>query len=375
MNEHVIDGLGGSEARTLEAGLMLPKEGPLAEERLQEVRAAVARYVKPRGYSQELIAAKVGSNPTYVSCFLAGKFADVPAGSLQKLARRLNAWIELDNQRRRNERGQVFVHTTVAERIIKVCKYAAETGDIVVLHGPAGIGKSCTLVEVAKLIPATIYLLATTDHARRSGFLRGLREVVWEVRAPSRPTLTDIIDRLAHSDRLLIVHNADVLETSVFRTLMDLHDAAGIPIVLAGTHKLVEKLAHDADPLRGQMSSRIEMRAEILGDRQVPKRGGPGRAWVTAAQIREILARGRIKLHPAAVERLKAIANFQIGHLRRCGRMVRYAALYSPGARNGDGPLTITLEMLERAIALVDGQEAAAAPVSADSAETVEAVG
>jgi len=208
-------------------------------------------------------AQKLGTDAGYISAFFGNvaKFEALPAGSLQKLARLLNEWAEADHRRTRSRTEQAFVSTIVAERIIKVARHVCETGDIGLIHGLAGIGKSTTLVELQKLVPASLYILLTTDCTRRSGFLRALRDAVWQTRSPSRATLADIIERLKMSDRLLLLDNADVLDPACYQVIMDLHDVAGVPILLAGTYKLLTKLTHDADPLRGQMSSRSRCRA------------------------------------------------------------------------------------------------------------------
>ena len=350
---------------------MVATDGPLSVEKLNEISAGLLHYLKARGYSQALVVQKVGAdnlNASYLSAFVTKKYDEIPAATLQRVARLLNDWMEQDHRRTRTQGEQVFVQTRVATRTIKVVRYICQTCDIGVIHGPAGCGKTTTLIEAQKLIPASIYVLLTTDCSKRTGFLRALREAVWRHRAPSRPTLADIIDRLKLSDRLLMLDNADVLDRSCYQVIMDLHDAAGIPILLCGTSELLTKLTADRDPLRGQMSSRIGMRAELLPEQTNPKRGGRGE-WISADEIRRIFERGKIKLHPASVARLKSVATSEIGRLRLCERYLRYATLY---AGRGNGEITITPDVLERAIALVDGLSTVA---TAGTAEVLEAVG
>ncbi|MFH1746508.1 MAG: ATP-binding protein [Planctomycetota bacterium] len=355
-----LDKLGGQDAPEIrEVSVMVAKDGPLADEQLQEIRRAATRHLKRWSIPQDLVAHKLGTNKTYMSNFLSGNFGQIPKGTLQKLAREVNDWVELDNRRQLHEVDSAFVHTKVAERLIKVARHAVETRDIVVAHGPAGCGKTVTLLELRKLIPASIYLYITPDHARKAGFQRGLYQAVWEHRPPARPTLSDVLERLKFSDRLLMLDNADLIHPDVFPVIMSLHDVAEIPILIAGTFRLLQKLTHDNDSLRGQMASRIGMRAELLSEQTAPRRGGRAGEWIRAEEIRAIFERGQIKLHPATVARLKAIANHSVGRLRRCERYLRYAQLLLPRQR---GEVLITEELLEQAILLVDGEPLPAAP-------------
>lgn len=366
----MLDSLGdGQDARVREVSVMVAKDGPLDEQKLDEIRVAVAKYVKRRGYAQSLVAQKLGSNETYVSNYLSGRFDQIPRATLQKLARDLNEWAELDHRRSLRRGEQVFVRTKVAERIIKVARHAIETNDIVVVHGPAGCGKTVTLQELQKLIPASIYVYVTPDASQKTGFLRELNDQVWGHRGPSRPRLADVIERLKFSDRLLMIDNADVLEPSTFPVIMALHDTCNIPILIAGTYKLLHKLTYDNDQLRGQMASRIGLRAELLSEQTAPRRVGRAGEWIKAEEIRAIFeGGGRIKLHPSAVARLKHIANFEVGRLRRCAKMIRYAQLL---VSQRSGAIVITEEILEKAILLVDGEPSPA--VRGEQSETLEA--
>lgn len=365
--ENTLDNmLDGQDVRLREVSVMVPTDGTLTAEHLTQIRGAAARYIKRRGYALALVAQKLGTNQTYISNFLSGSQDAIPAKTLQALARQINEWLDLDNARQARRGEKCFVHTKVAQRLIKIARHAVETGDIAVAHGPAGCGKTATLEQLRTLIPASIYLYITPDSARRSGFLRALYEAVWEHRGPRRPTLADVLERLRQSDRLLMLDNADELHPDVYPILMALHDVAEIPILIVGTYKLLTRLQHDADPLRGQMSSRIGIRAELLAEQTSPRRGRGPREWITAAEIRSIFERGRIKLHPDTVSRLCDIANNSIGRLRRCERYLRYATIMATSNHTS----VITLELLDKAIVLVDG---AAPPASPPPAETLEA--
>jgi transcriptional regulator with XRE-family HTH domain len=299
--ENPIDDL-PPEAAVRQVSVMIPMDGPIPARKLDEVRTAVREYIVSRGYSQTKVARKLGTNPTYLSNFLSGSAA-LPPDAEQKLARSLNEWMERDYARRLTRAPEGYVPTRVAQRISKVADQVCATGDIGVIVGPAGIGKTTTLM----------------------------------------------------------LDQADDLAADTLKVVMDLHDIAGIPILLAGTHRLLRKLDHDRDVLRGQMSSRVGIRADVLRERSNPRGRGRPVEWIKAEQIRALFESPRIKLHPAAVAKLKDIANLHIGSLRRCARIVRYAQLLVPGAETADSVL-ITLEALDQATILVDGQLLVAGP-------------
>lgn len=371
-NAHILDDLGGPDAhRVREVSVMVAMDGPIPEDKLNEIRLAVAEHVKKRGYSLELIEQKLGKkkgvNRTYLSNFLSGSFSAIPEASREPLARMLNDWIEVDARRPKSKAESELIPTRPAKRQIRAAQHGVENSDIVAVVGPAGTGKTRVALELLKIIPGSIYLYVSPDGARKSGFLRLLYEAVWEHRGPARPTLSDVIARLKFSDRLLMIDNADLLHPDTFPIIMSLHDVAKIPIMIIGTHLVLQKLQHDADPLRGQMSSRIGLRVELVKEVTSPKRGRSAE-WCTADDIRKLYEAGRVRLHPRAVSRLKDVANYEIGHLRRTERYVRYALAQLPR----EGTVTITPEILERAIRLVDGGEGP--PIRQEYADQAEAV-
>jgi len=348
---------------------MMPKDGQLTTEKLHEIRKRAAKQFKLWGWSYELAAQKCATNPTYISNFVNGKFGarDIPAGTLQKLARTVNEVIEFAHRRKLRERRLAFVRTCVARRMIKGTMHGIETCDVVLMHGPTGCGKSVTLVELVTLIPAMILISLTSDQRHRTGLLRALYSAVWGHAAPARPRLSDIVERLKHSDRLLALDNADLLGgPDCYQVIMDLHDTCHVPVLLVGTHRLLQRMMFDNDPLRGQMSSRIGMRIELLSEQTSPRKSGRAAEWIRADEIRQIFESAQVKLHPAAVARLKAIANFEIGRLRRCEKVMKYAELLAP---RQSGQVVITEQVLEQAIALVSGDAVAPASPSPEPLE------
>lgn len=346
---------------------MVSRDAPLTDAQVAAIREEVKRYVSRQRYTQAQVAHKVGTNQVYVSNFLSGKLDAIPAGTLQKLAFDLNEWIRIDARRAQHRGPSELIMTAVAKRSIEAVRLACETSDIAFIYGPSGIGKSRTLEELTKIIPNSVYMYLTTETGKRGGLVRLLYSLAWETHgAPDRPRLGPVLERLKDSDRLLMLDNVDVLEAATFPIITALHDVAKVPVVLVGTHLALKRLTADADPLRGQMASRIGMRIELLAEQTSPKRGRKAAAeWISADEIRRLYERGRIRLHRDVVDRLKQIANFEIGRLRRCERLVRYAAIL---ANQPQGTIQITSALLDEAMRVVDGE----APAIAMPDETLE---
>ncbi len=95
-----LDLLGGRTDSVREVSVMVATDGALTSEKIEAIRKAAAAYIRRAGYAQSLVAQKLGSNETYISNFLSGRFDAIPAKTLSALARGTNEWMELDHRRR-----------------------------------------------------------------------------------------------------------------------------------------------------------------------------------------------------------------------------------------------------------------------------------
>lgn len=348
------------EARIARIARMLPNEGELTCQMIGEVVETAQQYLAEFAISQVALARGLGTNQSYISDLFNHGGRNMPADVRDKLVRKLNAWLEEDFRGRMVRKPDNFVELRSATLIIEAARNVKAARTIGVVTGPAGLGKSMTAKYLAangddKLAGT---MLVTVDHDARTA--RGLLDKIYDASRLRRnrlkhPTLAAVIERLKDSGRLLIIDQAHDLgtNTSAYKLIMDLHDACELPILLLGTKAIHDQLTDDVDPNFGQLSSRIGLRVHLLSE--LFKHGPTGRRlqWVSTDELRRIVERGKVRLHPDALRALLDVANFQVGFLRRVKWVLFYAAAIARGAKS---PL-ILLAHVEKAAGMVKGEK------------------
>jgi len=184
--------------------------------------------------------------------------------------------------------------------------------------------------------------------------------------------LGQVIERTRGTRRLLIIDQAHELRDSVFPVLMSLNEQAQMPILLVGTVDLHRRLEDDQDPEFGQLSSRVTLRCDLLDELLQPGRGGGLKQWISADELKRIFAVGKIKFHPDGLQALVKVANFECGHLRRVGNLVRVAAALAKADKASlDG--AIGAAHVAAAMRYVAGRRAAGLVETAAAPAAVEA--
>ncbi|MEN0021585.1 MAG: AAA family ATPase, partial [Planctomycetota bacterium] len=136
-----------------------------------------------------------------------------------------------------------------------------------------------------------------------------------------------IMDHLRGTDRLILLDECQHLKRDSLDVLRDIHDEAEVPIILCGTHDLVD-LVTDARAFYGQFTSRVVARedlARIVGNDDAGDGGGSqlGRKLFTVDEVKQIFEAAKLKLTEEAWDLLTNVANSPAdGALRSCRKTV-----------------------------------------------------
>lgn len=344
------------DARQRKASWMTTNE-PLSARDVADIVAAVRDHMREHDVSNGALAKALGVSETYVSNLFSNRDA-LPAATLDKLVRGANNWMEEDFTRRAMRRPDNFVNTAVAKLIHVAATRIKAARLIGIVTGPAGIGKTFCARAFCADSPGSMYVYVDDD-------ARGARDLLDRIHAAARVrsrrkirrSMGEAVERLRDSGRLLVIDQAHDLRDAAFRTLMNLHDQTGIPIMLLGTRDIHERLADDRDPEFGQMSSRVGFRVDLLHELMRAPRGGQRAQWIKSDEIRRIFQH-KLKLHPEAVRMLVELANFHVGHLRRVGHVVRLAEVVALAGEREQ----ITADDIRAALRLVAGHDAPLPP-------------
>jgi len=321
------------EARQLRIGQKLPEQDPLPFVKIAAVRDDFDFLVRQRGITIQRIAEALG--PGFgrgpLSRFRNIEKREDFAGDVDKMARGLNQFMETLGRRRESKRPEGYVETDVARRILLVCSKTIELCSIGLIYGDAGRGKSITLQAAKEIHRGSVLLRVMQSSRRPRGFavqlgkalnLRGLNT--------THEAEQKIIDTLRGTGRCIIVDEAHQLQPETLEMLRDIHDEAGVPIVLAGTMKLSDQVS-DHDQFFGQLTSRVALRYDITEE----LRGGGGgepRPIHSIDEIRQLYERDKVRFTDDGRLLLTKLANIPgLGGLRLCTKVVQVAASLAQG--------------------------------------------
>ena len=241
----------------------------------------VKQEIKQSKLSQRRAAIEIGVSDSALSQWMAGKYV----GSDQALTKKINRWLDLRAKRSsladRMPPAPEWVETPTATRILGCLSYAQMAADIAVVYGGAGLGKSKAAARYQDLNPQVWVATMTAGGRSMAGCLErvavacGLRSVnmrPWRLEA-------EIVDRIRGTHGLLIVDEAQHLDTRALEALRGLHDQAGIGLALMGNELLYARLTGGRRSAEfAQLFSRVGKRVRL----SQPTEGDVGailRAW------------------------------------------------------------------------------------------------
>lgn len=192
-----------------------------------------------KGYSQTQVARAIGKSTAVINQYLQGKYAgDVPA--IDALARSfINREVEKEKSQKITAR---FVPTVTSRKGMDVIRYAHIDGDLNVIYGAAGLGKTMILREYAAQHRDALLIEADPGYTARVV----LEELCGLLGISKRGNMHELseacIAALRDSGRLLMVDEAENLPYRALETLRRIHDKSGIGLVLAGMPRLIINL-------------------------------------------------------------------------------------------------------------------------------------
>jgi len=345
---------------TLIAGWAVPNEGPLSEAERRAVMRNFAAYVEKCGLSVPDAAESASLKPVTIRELLKGAWNDKADGHV----RALNDWVEQHARRAVHTIKSGFVSTHVAKQIGLAARLTRENSVMGLVFGPSGIGKTRCAMAVQQATVGSIYLRIDEDCRIPKTLISALAvkvEALDYQRRAGDSLFRRLVTRLADSGRLLIIDEANILSEKGLRTLRDLHDETGCPILLIAVRDLHDRILADAKPDSGQLYSRFGVVMNVTEGRESFYAGG--KPLFTIDDIRALYEHVPIRLAKDAAEYLKDVANaLGWGSLRRCRIIVQNAARRSR-SRQGlgvDDPVTVSaadLDWVERALRQEAGEQ------------------
>lgn len=203
------------------------------------IHAELNDLMTRKGYSQTQVARAVGKSAAVINQYLQGKYAgDVP--SIDELAR---SFINREAEKEKSQKITArFVPTVTSRKGMEVIRYAHLDGDLNVIFGAAGLGKTMILREYAAQHRDALLIEADPGYTARVVLEKLCNLLGLSKRGNMHELSEACIAALRDSGRLLMVDEAENLPYRALETLRRIHDKSGIGMVLAGMPRLIINL-------------------------------------------------------------------------------------------------------------------------------------
>ncbi|MDH3997594.1 MAG: AAA family ATPase, partial [Desulfuromonadales bacterium] len=137
-----------------------------------------------------------------------------------------------------------WLETPSAKRIINVLSYSQLAGDIAVVYGGAGLGKTSTLKAYAEQHPNAWIVTMTAAHCGVAAALEEIAETLGLRGFPGRAARLqrELVRRFKGTAGLLIIDEAQHLNVNALEAIRSIHDATGIGLALCGNESVYARL-------------------------------------------------------------------------------------------------------------------------------------
>ena len=271
----------------------------------QALQQKLAEFKAKSGMNQTQLARGIGTSPASVSMYLNGTYAD-KGGKYETIEPKIEAFLEVqESKAQREELVLGFVETKTTRRIAEVMRDAHEAGEIAVIYGQAGLGKTQAVKNYCKKNGAILIEANPSFTA-----LVLMKKLAASVKLPTSGTLNDLFEetayRLGGSERLIVVDEAENLPLRALEIIRRLHDETGCGLVLSGMPRLVANL-------RGKHGELVQLHSRVAGALNLGD-------TMPDAELEQI---ARATLPEADDETIAELVKHSNGNTRRMSKLMR----------------------------------------------------
>lgn len=192
-----------------------------------------------KGWSQAQAARGIGVSTAVINQFLQNKYN----GDVNAVEEKVRQFILREQERDKSRRIKpVYVATLMARKGRDVIRMAHMDGDINVIYGDAGMGKTMIMRQYAKEHLDAVLIEADPGYTARVVLEELCNKLGLSKRGNMHELSEAIIQTLRDSGRIILVDEAENLPYRALETLRRIHDKSGVGIVLAGMPRLILNL-------------------------------------------------------------------------------------------------------------------------------------
>ncbi len=290
----------------------------------EALRSAAEKFIQDNKLTQSQFTGRLAGNfsTTRVAKYInLDKPENKPEADMPKVEASIRAYLR--HVSRGAEANAKLFENSLSKRMAGAMKHIRKTGDVGLIHGDGGEGKTSGAILFCRENPDTIMVTAKSPYACSDW---AVMQMVFDEFTASVADKWDghgckwtwLEKQLRGTQRLLIFDDAELLYLSAFRWAFSIHDATGVPIVFIGNDEVITKIS--AADTSGKMISRVGMKhnATLANDEKL-----------CAEKLIEQFA-------PGAGELLELVQAkiLRFGHSRRARKQLTLAATYRESSDN-----------------------------------------
>lgn len=228
------------------------------QKRYESLMRRINAFTNEPGQSQNKLAQASGNSAATISAYVRGTYL----GNYLNVTESLEAFFELENERKGIQLKNDFVHTRQTEEIRRFIIMAHAYKTISVIIGDSGLSKTTTLKEYSR--QSNVYYIKCQPYMRgKVGFLQ---QIAISLDVKSSGSQIVVYNRIAsefgEKGALIILDDAQTLNgkgienTTIFEVIRALHDS-GIGFVIAGNSRIRDSVTQtDSEELYQQLAAR-----------------------------------------------------------------------------------------------------------------------
>ena len=194
-------------------------------------------YLKEKKYPLSKVAKAVNMSNATLHLWINNNYK----GNVKKIEDAVSKFLEIDRMREKRIKVD-FIKTSIVEDIFDIAQTCHVENEIGVCCGNAGIGKTFAVKKYAIEHSETILIEADLGYTPKVLFSEIHKNLGFDGSGTIHAMLEDIIAKLKHTGRLIIVDGAEHLPYKSLELLRRVYDKAQVGILLVGMPRLIMNL-------------------------------------------------------------------------------------------------------------------------------------
>jgi DNA transposition AAA+ family ATPase len=233
---------------------------------VDQARQALQEFMGLTGKTQRQLSKETGLSTAVISQFLNGVYT----GDNEEVSRTINRYLTVGKQRLNNVQACNFYEGLYnTQETLFAASYAHRKGDIVLVCGDSGAGKSTALAFYRDNNVNVIFVTANSCTKSAGAVLNLISKAMGgrELTGKRDDMIRRLIQALEGSNRLIIIDEADHLTLDALQAVRAINDEAHVGIVLAGNERIYLQMKYGSkSPKYKQLDQRILVRKRVYND-------------------------------------------------------------------------------------------------------------